>query len=230
MTLQWPLGVLDVVFKPVLPVPDAARRASVLGFDHLDVTSAWDGDPASLAVPIGVRMVSTGATGDMARQAVGGTAAPDWPAPKAGWYYALPPAGPTAFDDAVAALRACPGATAKAWPGSACGDDEALTALLAAVPGLRLCLDVGHVVYWGGDPFQFLRHAEQVHLREAAPGRMNLCAGAGALDHRELLRALDRLRYSGRFSIAYFDHPQFGWGTEDPEGLAVEFAAFLRSL
>ena len=226
--LRWPLGIVDVTFKPALGVPAAARRAAALGFDHLDVTSAWDGDEATLAVPVGVRMVTFGEAGDLARQAAG--EAPAWPTPKAGWYYPLPPAGPRAFDDTVAALRACPGATAKAWPGSACEGDDALQALLDAVPDLRLCLDVGHVVYWGGDPFRFLDRAAQVHLRETAPGRMNLSAGAGTLDYRELLRALDRCSFDGPLSIEYFDHPQSGWGAEDPEGLAVELAAHLRAL
>jgi sugar phosphate isomerase/epimerase len=114
------------------------------------------------------------------------------------------------------------------WPGSIVGSVAAVKAMLEEVPGLRLVVDTGHVANWGEDPVELLPWAGHVQLRQAAKGVAQ--ALEGDVDFPRLFRALDRLDYSGRLSVEYFDLPELGWRLEDPVAYAVALAAELRPL
>ena len=48
--MRYPLGIVDLAFRPDPPAA-SARRAAELGFDHIDVVT--EVDPTSLALPVG---------------------------------------------------------------------------------------------------------------------------------------------------------------------------------
>src|SRR5438445_12724300 len=97
-----------------MPVPDAARLASELGFEHIDVDAGWDGE---LALPVGDRMAH--------------------PSPRPGCSVPAPPAAEGMWDRAVAAYRRTPGMRLEPWPGSIVDCVAKVTRMLEAVPGLR---------------------------------------------------------------------------------------------
>jgi sugar phosphate isomerase/epimerase len=104
-------------------------------------------------------------------------------------------------------------------------------ALVAAVPGLRLTLDTGHVATWGEDPVPLLRHADHVQFRQAARRQPQLHPDEGGdVDFAAVLAELDRLDYHGLISIEYFDLPEFGWTLDDPVGYSVALASHVRAL
>jgi sugar phosphate isomerase/epimerase len=212
-----PLGVVAVVFGNV-PVAEAARRAADLGFEHVDAhdraLDALDEDArAALAVPIGDRLSGM----DMRDGCT--SVAP------------VERRGEDRFDETVAMLRQHPGARLEPGPNTVLGSVARIEAMVAAVPGLRLTIDTGHVATWGEDPVQVLRYAEHVQLRQAAKGRPQLHADEGGdVDFAAVLRELGRVGYGGRVSVEYFDLPDMGWPLDDPVAYSVALARHVRAL
>ncbi|MCU1548692.1 MAG: xylose isomerase [Arthrobacter sp.] len=71
--------------------------------------------------------------------------------------------------------------------------------------GVGIVMDFSHIVAAGEDPLEYLRRHEgriaHVHLRDAAPGNINLSIGNGQADFAAGLRALAAQGYSGHFSL-----------------------------
>jgi sugar phosphate isomerase/epimerase len=201
-----------------LDLREACARAADLGFDHLDASAAaidaLDPDAlAALPIPLADRIsgfeVLAGCT-------------------------AMAPferRGDDRFDETVELFRQHPGARLEPGPRSAADSIERVEAILAAVPGLRLTVDTGHVATWGEDPVRLLRHADHVQLRQAAVGRPQLHPDEGGdVDFAAVLAELDRLDYPGLLSVEYFDLPDYGWPLDDPVGHAVALKAHVRAL
>jgi sugar phosphate isomerase/epimerase len=211
------IGIVAVAFGPI-DVAGACALAADLGFDHVDaavggIEALSSEELAALPVPIGDR--------------IGGFEMhPD------STCMALPERrGEDTFDQTVARFRQQPGARLEPGPRTAADRVERVEAIVAAVPGLRLTLDTGHVAAWGEDPVQLLRHADHVQLRQAAEGRPQLHADEGGdVDFAAVITELHRLDYRGLLSIEYFDLPDYGWPLDDPVGHAVALAAHVRPL
>ena len=202
--MRWPLGVVSIAYGD-LPPGRAAEIARRQSFEHLDVVGR---PPAEkLALPIGDCFSY--------RIRPGCTSGPQ-------------PEGVESWEDLVAAYRAAPGARLEPWPDSLVGDTRAVLAFLDEVPGLRLTVDVGHVVGWGGDPLELLPFADHVQLRQARPGQVQ--ARTGDVDFAAVLGRLAEIEYAGRLSVEYFDLPNDGFPFHDPVGAALETAAQIRAL
>jgi sugar phosphate isomerase/epimerase len=202
--VPYPLGVVDVVFRP-RPVPAAAARAAELGFAHIDVSWDWDGP---LALPVGDRVAH--------------------PSPRPGCSCPAPAEGEGMWDRAVRAYRRTPGTRMEPWPGSIVDSIAKVKAMLDEVPGLRLLVDTGHVACWGEDPVELLPWADHVQLRQARRGMAQTLDGD--VDFPRVIARLTELGYQGRLSVEYFDLPEYGWPLADPEGHAVELARMVRPL
>ncbi len=211
------VGIVAVAFGDG-DLREHARRAAELEFDHIDAhigaIGRLDADElASLAVPIADHIsgfdIADGCT-------------------------ALAPferRGEDKFDETVALFRSHPGARLEPGPRTSGGSIEKVEALVAAVPGLRLTLDTGHVATWGEDPVALLRHADHVQLRQAAKRQPQLHPDEGGdVDFAAVLAELDRLDYQGLMSIEYFDLRDMGWPLDDPVGYSVALAAHVRAL
>jgi hypothetical protein len=217
LVMQHALGIVAVTFGP-LDVEAAAARAVELDFDHLDASAAAldalsDEERAALPLPIGEQLsgfeVRDGCTAN----------APARPRDEAG------------FNELVAVFRAHPGARFEPGPGTAVSRVERIEALIAAVPGLRLTVDTGHVATWGEDPVPLLRHADHVQLRQAAHRRPQLHPDEGGdVDFAAVFAELERLDYPGLLSIEYFDLPDMGLPLDDPVGHAVALRDQVRPL
>ena len=205
VTVTSPLGIVCVAFGRV-PMPVAADKARALGFDHLDVIDG--GSDLDLVLPVGDRIA--------------------FPGPRAGCTSPAPPKAEGAWETAVAAYRASPGARIEPWPGSILDSIAACREMLAAVPGLTLTVDTGHVACWGEDPVELLPCAAHVQLRQASKGVAQ--ALEGDVDFARVIARLRALDYRGRLSVEYFDFPEMGWALEDPQGHAVELARRIRPL
>ena len=208
--MAFPLGVLDLPFRPALP-PEAARQAAALGFEHIDVVV--EVDPATLALPVGCPTA--------------------FPKPQPGWCSTpAPAAGPEMWDRTVRWFRRAPGALLEPWAGATVCSIDTVRAMQAEVPGLRLLVDTGHVADWGGDPLELLEHADHVQLRQGRPGatQVHIDDPTGVVDFAAVLRRLDALDYGGRLSVEYFDLPEYGWGLDEPRAWAEALAAHVRGL
>ena len=215
--MKYPLGIVAVAFGSVA-VEDAAQRAADLGFEHLDAgIGAIDRlDEAALAelpIPIGDRIsgfeVRSGCTG----------MAP------------FERRGEDRFDETVELFRRHPGARLEPGPRSAANSIAKVEALVAAVPGLQLTVDTGHIATWGEDPVRLLHLAAHVQLRQAAEGRPQLYPDEGGdVDFSAVLAELERLDYPGLLSVEYFNLPDYGWPLDDPVGHAVALASHVRAL
>ena len=212
-----PVGIVAVAFGS-LDLQAAAPLAADLGFDHLDASigaiNALDDDTrASLPLPIGDRISGFEVVDDCTAMALGQRRGED------------------KFDETVELFRAHPGARLEPGPRTAASSIEQVEAIVAAVPGLQLTLDTGHVAAWGEDPIPLLRHAAHVQLRQAAKGRPQLYPDEGGdVDFAAVFAELDRLDYLGLLSIEYFDLPDYGWPLDDPVGHAVVLADHVRAL
>ena len=208
--VRYPLGVLDLAFRPAPPA-ESARQAADLGFDHVDVLT--DVDPATLALPVGCPTA--------------------FPKPQPGWCYTPAPAdGPGAWERTVRWFRAAPGALLEPWAGATVHSIETVRAMQAEVPGLRYLIDTGHVADWGGDPAELLDYADHVQLRQGKPGstQLHIDDPSGVIDFAAVLARLEQVGYQGRLSVEYFDLPEYGWPLDDPRGWAVALAAHVRGL
>lgn len=206
------IGVVHVAFAPD-PVTVAARRASALGFDHIDVLATTT-EP--LALPVGDRIAPTSPQDGCS------TPAPPRPVDAAD--------ADRMWDRAVVAYRRAPRMLLEPWGGSICDSFESVSAMLDAVPGLRLLVDTGHIAGWGDDPSRYLQWAGHVQLRQARTGAIQVHPDDGGdVDFAGLLRRLDELGYDGLLSVEYFDLPDYGWPLDDPVAHAVALAAHVRS-
>jgi sugar phosphate isomerase/epimerase len=207
---RFPLGVVDVTFWPERGAP-ASERARDLGFDHID--THVDIDPATLALPVGCPTA--------------------YPKPQAGWCSTpAPNAGDGKWDSTVRYFRAAPGCLLEPWAGSAVNSIETVREIMAAIPGLRLLIDTGHVADWGGDPLELLEYADHVQVRQGKPGHSQLHADdpTGVVDFAAVFARLGEMGYEGVLSVEYFNLPEYGWPLEDPVGWAVDLRAHLLAL
>jgi sugar phosphate isomerase/epimerase len=66
-------------------------------------------------------------------------------------------------------------------------------------------MDFSHVVASGGDPTEFVARfatrIEHVHIRDAAPGNINLSVGRGTVDFSTGLKVLADAGFAGHFSL-----------------------------
>jgi sugar phosphate isomerase/epimerase len=239
---RWPLGIGDVCFYPRVDNYEAARRGAELGFHHLDLHSYWDdGDESKLAIPIGSRMVNTGTASQelsevAAKAKLSKTAESAaetlarWPLPKAGWGYPPPPDVAGAWDYTVAHLRACPTALVEPWAGSVCATNDVTRELMKAVPGLRLIVDVGHLVFKDNDPYELLPYANIIQLRDCAPGKQQLPVGDGVMDFRRVKSDLEKIDYKGTIVVEYFDLYWVGYPLKTPLEFSCLLAGYLTAL
>ncbi len=90
--------------------------------------------------------------------------------------------------------------------GSICADVASTRALIEAVPGLSLTLDYGHFIA-AGVPSRsihpLLRFASHVHLRGAAPNRLQTSISENQIDFAGIVRRLTEMNYSGFFALEY---------------------------
>jgi sugar phosphate isomerase/epimerase len=208
--VAFPLGIVDLAFRPDTPVT-SAERAAQLGFDHIDVV--LEVDPVTLALPVGCPTA--------------------FPKPRPGWCSTPAPRdGPDMWDRTVRWFRAAPGAILEPWAGATVCSTETVRAMQAEVPGLRLLVDTGHVADWGGDPIELLEDADHVQLRQGRPGSTQLHVDdpTGTVDFAAVLARLDGLGYRGRLSVEYFDLPEYGWPLEEPLAWAQALAEHVRAL
>ncbi|MGE5557100.1 MAG: sugar phosphate isomerase/epimerase family protein [Bacillota bacterium] len=78
--------------------------------------------------------------------------------------------------------------------------------LLQEVPDLKIAYDPSHFAMQGIDLRKtefLLDRAVHVHLRDAAPGRMQMRVGKGTVDFKWIADALQDRNYRGYFSIEY---------------------------
>ncbi len=201
--MRWPLGVVSIVYGG-LPIEEAAELAKQHGFEHIDVS----GDVADeLALPIHDRFA---------------------PRPTPGFSTGPLAADRRSFEKTVTDFAQVPNCRIEPWVGGAIGSNEATLEILRQVPGLELLLDVGHVTAWGGDVIELLPHASHIQLRQAKVGESQ--ARDGDVDFAAIFGELDRIGYSGRLSVEYFDLPDRGWPFDDPVGAALEAAEEIRAL
>ncbi len=208
--MRFPLGVVDLAFRPD-PPEASARRAAALGFEHIDVVV--EVDAASLALPVGCPTA--------------------FPKPQPGWCSTPAPRdGPDMWERTVRWFRAAPGAILEPWAGATVCSAHTVRAMQAEVPGLRLLVDTGHVADWGGDPLELLEHADHVQLRQGRRGSTQLHVDdpTGVVDFAAVLARLDALDYPGRLSVEYFDLPEYGWPLADPLAWAQALAGRVRTL
>ena len=198
--MRWPLGVVDVTYWH--DAGDPVTRSQLArddGFAHIDVM--LDTDPSLLAIPVACPT--------------------SFPKPADTWC-ATP--APLDWDRAVRWWRAAPHALCEPWAGSCVNSAETARAFVAAVPGVRLLVDTGHVADWGGDPCELLDLADHVQLRQGTPGHTQLHVDdpRGVVDFDAVFRRLDQLDYRGALSVEYFDLPEQGWPLGDPRAWACD--------
>jgi sugar phosphate isomerase/epimerase len=215
--VRFPVGVVAVAFGDT-PVDEVASRAGALGFEHLDCSDlalerlGADG-VAALAVPVGDLLSGADVRGGCTAMAL------------------IERRGQDRFDEAVEEFGRHPGARLEPIPHSMADSVAAAERIVAAVPGLRLTVDTGHVATWGEDPVRLLHLADHVQLRQAAKGRPQLHPDEGGdVDFGAVLRELERLDYRGLLSVEYFDLPSYGWPLDDPVGYSVALASHVRGL
>jgi xylose isomerase-like TIM barrel protein len=230
---RWPLGLGDVCFYPRLDNYRCAEMGAMLGFHHLDLHSYWDdGDESKLALPIGNRIVNTGtAKTELSELASDGERLAQWPVPRPGWGYVPPPARfEGAWELTVRLLRECPTAVTEPWAGSVLATNAQTKELLKEVPGLRLIVDVGHLVFRDEDPYELLEFADIVQLRDCAPSRQQLPVGEGVMDFKKVKAELERLDYQGLITVEYFDLPWVGYPSQTPFYDTLTLAHYLNGL
>jgi sugar phosphate isomerase/epimerase len=207
---RFPLGVVDTVFWPDRARP-ASELARDLGFEHIDVLV--DVDPATLVLPVGCPTA--------------------FPKPKPGWCSTpAPTAGDGMWDWTVRRFRDAPGCLLEPWAGATVNSIESVREIVAAVPGLRLLVDTGHVADWGGDPLELLEYADHIQVRQGKPGQtqVHIDDPAGVVDFAAVFARLDALGYQGVLSVEYFNLPEHGWPLDDPVGWATDLSTHLRAL
>ena len=87
-----------------------------------------------------------------------------------------------------------------------CWNLERAQLLTDRLPGdVGIVMDFSHVVASGGDPVDFVarfgQRIKHVHIRDAAPGNINLSVGRGTVDFGRGLKALADAGFGGHFSL-----------------------------
>jgi sugar phosphate isomerase/epimerase len=203
------LGIVSVAFGIGCPYPEAGRQAAELGFDHIDLgLDRLDGVEPELALPVGDRIGSTPRTGCTVR----------------------PPRNCT-WEEGVAFLRSEPMIRVEPGPRSLLDTADAIRAMCAEVPGLRLTLDTGWSVFCGFDPLEVADLTGHVQLRQARPGTPQMHVDDdGDVDFAAVIAGFAAIGYSGLFSVEYFDLPDMNLPLDDPVGWSVDLANRVRPL
>jgi len=84
--------------------------------------------------------------------------------------------------------------------------------LIARIPDLRLVYDPSHLVMQGIDIREtggLMDRSIHVHLRDAAPGKMQVRLGEGNVDMDWVLSELKRRNYAGSISIEYLESDEY---------------------
>ncbi|MGH9074759.1 MAG: sugar phosphate isomerase/epimerase family protein [Acidimicrobiales bacterium] len=210
MSAGYGLGIVSVAFGLGCPLPEAARRARALGFDHLDIAvdRLPGGAEPQLAVPVGDRNGAVPETGVTCR---------------------LPPGG--TWDECVALLRRQPGLRVEPGPRSVLDTAAAVRAMCEEVPGLRITLDTGWAAFCGYDPLEVADLAGHVQLRQARPGRPQVHPDEdGDVVFPAVIEGLAARGYAGLFSVEYFDLPELRLPLADPVGHCLALADRVRPL
>jgi len=123
--MRWPLGVMDIVYAARGDMVQRARAAQADGYAHIDPPLGTD--PASLALPIGCPTA--------------------FPKPVDTWCSTPAPQADIegSWDRAVRWWRAAPHALLEPHASAVVCSAETVRAFRAAVPGVRLLVDTGHV-------------------------------------------------------------------------------------
>ena len=204
-----PIGVVDIVYARRGDIVERSRAAAADGFAHIDPLLGTD--ESTLALPIGCPT--------------------SFPKPTNVWCSTPAPSTEIegSWDRAIRWWRAAPNALLEPWAAAVVNSLETWKAFRAAVPGVRLLVDTGHVADWGGDPCELLEYAGHVQLRQGKRGhtQVHVDDPAGAVDFEAVFRRLDELDYQGRLSVEYFDLPEYGWPLADPEQWARDLKAAL---
>jgi len=107
-------------------------------------------------------------------------------------------------------------------------DPSVAARILDQVPGLMVAYDPSHLIMQGialEETGPLLDRAGRVHLRDAAPGQMQVRYGHGTLNLDQLLHLLVEHRYGGGYSIEVLDP----WGSRaarrDVEALRQDLTA-----
>jgi sugar phosphate isomerase/epimerase len=85
---------------------------------------------------------------------------------------------------------------------------DAVQEMLRLVPELTLAYDPTHFVMNGvalEETLPLLARTSQVHLRDAAPGKMQARLGEGVVDFDWILERLEERGYQGHYSIEYLE-------------------------
>ena len=94
-------------------------------------------------------------------------------------------------------------------PDSAAHTPYDVLKLLECVPGLRLTLDTGYLIYLGlsrSEMVTLLPYASSIHLRQAAKGRLQTALSLGNLKIPEWVADLKDANYAGTVAIQYLDN------------------------
>jgi sugar phosphate isomerase/epimerase len=117
--------------------------------------------------------------------------------------------------------------------GRLCSSASRAYALLDRLPN-DLCgavLDVSHVVAVGDDLLAYTRgvaaRTEHVHLRDAAPGNINLSIGRGTIDFAAFIGALTATGYGGHYTLELETHDI---AEDERETVARSSADFISNI
>jgi sugar phosphate isomerase/epimerase len=84
--------------------------------------------------------------------------------------------------------------------------------LFEVMPDVKVVYDATHAVSQGiplRETEWLMEHAAHVHLRDAAPGKLQAPFGEGEVDFDWVLKTLKEHGYNGHFSIEYFSSREF---------------------
>lgn len=90
--------------------------------------------------------------------------------------------------------------------GSLISTPAAAAQLLEMTPGLTLTLDYGHFAYQGipdAEVEPLMGRTSHFHARGACPGKLQTTMGENAIDFDGVIRAMDKVKYSGFVVLEY---------------------------